>query len=108
MALNKIINDFVESADYDFSERGYVKLESGLILQWGRESVASSSGTVSFPIAFPNLKLAVVVTDISTAATGVATIAVDTDATLSSFTFHAAQGATPVQVGVFNWIAIGV
>jgi len=41
------------------SAKGYQKLPSGLILQWGRFDVASTSGSVgtadvTFPIAFPN------------------------------------------------------
>lgn len=43
---------------------GYVKLSSGLIIQWAVTSSFSSEGgqTVTFPIAFPNACLAVVAT----------------------------------------------
>ena len=37
--------------DHDFSEDGYQKLSNGLIIQWG---YATSRGTHSFPIVFPN------------------------------------------------------
>jgi hypothetical protein len=37
----------------NLSGSGYQKLPSGLILQWGSGSTASSAGSVTFPIAFP-------------------------------------------------------
>lgn len=55
MALNKILSDFVESHGFSLTTNGYMKLQSGLIVQWGTASAiaAGSSLTVAYPIAFP-------------------------------------------------------
>lgn len=49
---------YFNGANQSIAEDGYQKLPSGLILQWGRETGASS-GTITFPLAFPTACLAV-------------------------------------------------
>lgn len=55
---------------------GYLKLPGGLIMQWGQADFGASatSGTVTFPISFPNLGFYFCATDIGSAAnfTGIA------------------------------------
>jgi hypothetical protein len=42
------------AANASISQNGYVKLPSGLMLQWGVESVIGGTLTITFPIPFPN------------------------------------------------------
>jgi hypothetical protein len=50
---------------YSFASSGYQRLPSGLIIQWGSSNVpASSSVTVTLPIAFPNSNYITLATDI--------------------------------------------
>jgi hypothetical protein len=52
-------------APHDFSESGYQKLPNGLIIQWGIANTvtdsdnSSVSGTINYPLAFPNVGLQV-------------------------------------------------
>lgn len=63
MPLNKIINDFIESQGKSLTTNGYMKLEDGLIIQWGNTTAIalsanqSFSTTGTFSIAFPNTVL---------------------------------------------------
>ena len=45
-----------------FKDDGYVKFDSGLILQWGQESSAATTEVVKFPISFPTACLNVTAT----------------------------------------------
>lgn len=45
-----------------FKDDGYVKFDSGLILQWGQESSAATTEVVTFPISFPTACLNIVAT----------------------------------------------
>lgn len=62
MALNKIMSDFVESHGFSLTTNGYMKLQSGLIIQWGTLTQTTTANgiaaaTVTLPIAFPNAVL---------------------------------------------------
>jgi hypothetical protein len=45
-------------SDKALSGEGYVKLPSGLIIQWGQTAIAAS-GTETFPIAFPTAAVSI-------------------------------------------------
>ncbi|KVG24745.1 gp53-like domain-containing protein [Burkholderia ubonensis] len=49
-ALRLSLGDFGNS----LSTSGYQKLPSGLIIQWGLGATSGQTGTVTFPLAFPN------------------------------------------------------
>lgn len=98
-------------SESDFSssltEKGWQRLSSGLIFQWGRESVTNvnTGHTYNFPISFttnynlfcspklPNRRF-----DVAQANNGVQNIS------LSQFKIISGQGESPC---VFDWIAIG-
>ena len=46
-------DDIVGSTSESFADDGYVKLDNGLIMQWGQETVEATTETVTFPIEFP-------------------------------------------------------
>jgi hypothetical protein len=96
----------LQGTNQSLAANGYQKLPGGLILQWGTyDAVAASSGTITFPIPFPNACYGCYPTDTNNNATQVAAIAAL--ATTTNFAWAAAQGATPNAVGVFNWFARG-
>lgn len=81
---------------------GYQKLPSGLIIQWGNVSVSGATGTVTYPIAFPNATLNVVLT---ASAAGSTSFYASTNNTPSTTSFGYATN-----VGASNglrWVAIG-
>ncbi len=83
---------------------GYQKLPSGLIIQWGYGYVsATSTATITFPIAFPNACLNVVATDVN------AQYEYNTDVgSLTTTTFTALNGnSNSTYAHNFYWIAIG-
>lgn len=45
-------------AAQSLAQKGYVKLASGLIIQWGIQSFAAGVANVTFPIAFPTMGIA--------------------------------------------------
>ena len=54
-----VVNTFTTSNTFQLgttseAANGYTRLSGGLIMQWGTVSVNSTSGDVTFPIAFPN------------------------------------------------------
>jgi hypothetical protein len=50
-----------------FDQSGYLKLQNGLIIQWGRaNTTANANVTLPFPIAFPNAVFSVVASNIVT------------------------------------------
>lgn len=55
MALNKIVNDFIQSSGKSLTASGYIKLEDGLIIQWGVLSVNInlSAAYVNTPLTWP-------------------------------------------------------
>ena len=97
-------DDIVGSTSESFADDGYVKLDNGLIMQWGQETAAEASETVTFPIAFPNACLNVTCTDYAngdtggiTSATGIKTLPTKTTVIFTCYT-----SAT-----TFFWQAIG-
>jgi hypothetical protein len=55
-------DDIVGSTSESFADDGYVKLDNGLIMQWGQETVSATTETVTFPIEFPTACLNVTAT----------------------------------------------
>tara|TARA_Y100000034_G_scaffold25642_1_gene30261 strand:+ start:401 stop:892 length:492 start_codon:yes stop_codon:yes gene_type:complete len=55
-------DDIVGSTSESFADDGYVKLDNGLIMQWGQEDADASTETVTFPIPFPTACLNVTAT----------------------------------------------
>ena len=77
---------------------GWVKLPNGLILQWGSDSVAQAGTVITFPVAFPNACLQVLVS-----VQGNSTFGGCASITASTFTGSvAASGA-----GNISWLAMG-
>lgn len=79
---------------------GYQKLPGGLILQWGYLAVPGASGTITFPLSFPNVLLSIVA-GLAAAVAGNNGLAFNMSGNTSSITY--AQSATTA----FCWFAIG-
>lgn len=101
VALKTMAADFASS----FAANGYQKLPGGLIIQWGTANGGATTGTVTFPIAFPAACLACIATDMNNSATDVAALAVLP--TTTNFAFASAQGSAAYVPGVFGWVSIG-
>lgn len=84
---------------------GYLKLQNGLIVQWGVSSIAAAGSAVSFPTAFPNACWSVVATPIGTSSHRSVSVA-----TFTKTNFIAAvwNGATDLPFAAsISWIALG-
>ena len=86
------------------TDDGYLILPNGFILQWGQETAATGSETVTFPIPFPNECLNVTCTDYAsgdtdgiTSATGIKTLPTKTTVIFTCYS----------TVDTFFWQAIG-
>lgn len=110
MALNKIVNDFIESQGKSLTTSGYMKLEGGLIIQWGLSNNDTSGTTITFPIAFPNAVLSfqamqfwgAIFADADTCSYG------DITNTTAAVYQHKISSGTVTQGGYgFRWMAIG-
>ncbi|WP_445656816.1 gp53-like domain-containing protein [Achromobacter sp. NCFB-sbj8-Ac1-l] len=94
---------------------GYQKLPGGLILQWGfQASAASTTTSVTFPIAFPNTCLAVLGTGLSIGGNIQAYVTLNglTQLGCSFNCFTAVGGSAPALASTVNavncrWLAIG-
>lgn len=89
---------YSESFGASLGNNGYQRLPSGLILQWGRYRGGASSGTINFPLQFPN-SCYVVTATATTSSTG-ESVKVSPIST-SQFSF---EGSASVN---FDWQAIG-
>ncbi len=98
--------------EQNLAANGYVKLASGLIIQWGKTSGAAAVRNVTFPIPFPNAVLTVVCTT-ENGAPQTASNMVSASAhapTVSGFSAAAwvLSGASPAfTTAPCNWLAIG-
>ncbi|MBO5604919.1 MAG: hypothetical protein J5915_06000 [Acidaminococcaceae bacterium] len=73
----KILKEYVKSIvspSSSIAANGYVKLDSGLIIQWGSSSSTSTSHTVTFPITFNNVPYTALATSSSAGAAEGATV----------------------------------
>ena len=96
-------DDIVGSTSESFADDGYVKLDNGLIMQWGQETVSASTQTVTFPIEFPTACLNVTATSYvvdtggQTHSPGINTLPTTTQVILN----------TKISWGTIFWQAIG-
>ena len=108
-AQGKVLNDKITNLAItgQNSINGYCKLPNGLIFQWGRTNIDGSSGSVNFPIAFPNALYNVQFTDVLAAGSATNNIPymawISENSNTSKFVINCSR-----TVGLFNWFAIGI
>jgi hypothetical protein len=88
------------------STSGYVKLPGGVVIQWGQANGASSTGTITFPLAFPNACFVALAGDIQATAASVCVIGTTVSGT-TTFAYASLNGTTATAPAQFNWIALG-
>ena len=100
---NGVQSSSFTGSNQSLSASGYQKIPGGLIIQWGRVTSPSATGTITFPTAFPTTCLSITGTYL-TAATRI-----DAFINFSSSTPNAASIAywASSSSGAFNWIAVG-
>jgi hypothetical protein len=81
---------------------GYQYLAGGLLIQWGSVSTAGGSGTISFPIAFPNNAFSIT-TSYNRSSTSSAHTVYTTSLTQSQFTY----ASDSTSISNLYWMAIG-
>lgn len=97
IVISSSFNNFVNSK----ATNGYTYLPNGLIMQWGlQSSVGSGGSTVTFPVAFPNALLSVMLTPTASASV----MAGCTNFTTTNF-FISYSGSPETRD--WRWIAIG-
>jgi len=97
IVISSSFNNFVNSK----ATNGYTYLPNGLVMQWGlQSSVGSSGSTVTFPVAFPNALLSVMLTPTASASV----MAGCTNFTTTNF-FISYSGSPETRD--WRWIAIG-
>ena len=90
-AVTVVASDFVGT-------NGYVKYNNGLVIQWGRNYLPSSGGTISWPVSFPSACFTAIGNDSTN--TNAGSNMVGTIST-TGWTGDVGSSAT------YNWIAIG-
>lgn len=86
-----------------FAANGYRKLPDGTIIQWGSGSIPSgTSGTVTFPIAFPTACYIAIPAFNSSSAAQAITVGTPTTTQVTMYYGSGVGGAMP-----FYWMAIG-
>ena len=92
---------FVNPA-YSKAANGYVKLPSGVVIQWGNNAVIGNATVVNFPVSFPSVCQTVMLTQANLYVGGV------TAKSTSNFTATSWRALTEVpNGGTYDWIAIG-
>lgn len=101
--------DSMKGSNQNLSSNGFQIYPGGKIEQWGiGNAPVLTTGSILFPIAFPSAVVNIQLTDITGAASTVASLAVTADSvSLTGFTYYGAQGVTPTAPGVFYWFAVG-
>lgn len=84
------------------STNGYQYLPSGLIIQWGTHNVGATSGTITFPITFPNSVYSLTGSPVGNGAGGAGGPAIRVDSTSGATVFVWGTGNWSIR-----WIAIG-
>jgi hypothetical protein len=87
---------------------GYQKLPSGMIIQWGQDTVTGATKNVTFPIAFPNACHIVLMTAINGStlnANSIPVVGLTKTTTGFGANIFATSGAAATQS--FSWMAIG-
>lgn len=101
----KKLDDAFKGANQSLALSGYQKYPGGLIEQWGFYTGpdAAVTGTVTFPIAFPNECFNVLITDVATNTASVSALAGGGTLTATSFPWY----ANTDQGFRFRWRALG-
>lgn len=94
---------FLTLAASSLAQNGYIKLGNGLIIQWGRTSLGSGGGTITWPIAFPSVCYTAIGND-STTQNGSSNMTSGGGTGLTRFGWNGDVGAG----ATYHWIAIGV
>jgi len=97
-------SDTAGSTSKSFADDGYVKLDNGLIMQWGQETISATTEVVTFPISFPTACLNIVASVYLSGDTGGITseLAIHTLPSSTGVTF-----STKTNWDTFFWQAIG-
>jgi hypothetical protein len=85
-------------ANVSLTANGYIKLPGGLILQWGLYNGGATTGTITFPVAFPTACFGVLGTSQNASSQS---LNISTVPTASNFAFAKANGTN------FHWFALG-
>lgn len=96
------------TGEVSLATNGYLKMENGLIIQWGLSDPVSpeKSSTVTFPIAFPNACFTVIPGTYCQSGANADVWAQVNSFNTSSFTWFAQASGDIVNIRV-SWIAIG-
>lgn len=87
------------------ADNGYQKLPGGVIIQWGRASVAVAGvGTVTYPVAFPSTAFSVIVSAFNSDTTGEGANVISHSRTSFQFV-HLSNNSQ--SAGSIRWFAIG-
>ena len=100
--ISKVIPPFL------YGNSGYQYFDSGLVIQWGHVDTGSStSGSITFPVTFPNAVFSVMGVDSKTAA-GVISVSGASSSTsaVAWYGSNTTNGAA-IAPGIWDWIAIG-
>lgn len=100
--------DWVVNTDYSSrSTTGYMKLPSGVMIQWGKLTSNAADQTVTFPLAFSSVYsiLTTITADTNTNNAGSARV-LDDSTTMSSFRVKVYYSSSSWTNG-FMWLAIG-
>ena len=94
---------FLRATASSLSQNGYIKFSNNLIIQWGRTTLGSGGGTITWPVAFTTAVYTAIGND-STTQNGTAnmTSGGGTGLSLTGWNGDVGAGAT------YHWIAIGV
>lgn len=94
---------------YNRAANGYAKQLNGMVTQWGQRTTSvphNASGTIVFPVSFPNACRVVLITPHNDQVGGGVWIAVDTKSA-GSFDWFAQYHNTGGQIDGFDWFAFG-
>ena len=97
-------NSIVTTLGITKAAKGYVKLGNGIIIQWGTTTSASSSTSITLPIAFSDTNYSVTITSIGDAGVYQRLVSASTAKTTTGFKTYAGGGAANIN---FSWQAIG-
>ena len=105
------VNDFT-STNQSLTTNGYQKLPGGLIIQWGRvgngtANNGGSSGTVTFPIAFPNALLNVQLTVREPDNNGATVARLTLTDSTTQFSWASFSGTSSSALDQLMWLAVG-
>lgn len=108
---NKVIDgaklaEAFKGANISTGLNGFQKLPGGLILQWGNAVSVATTGSITYPVAYPNAALMTIAADQTTNVNQVGTMAT-TLTSATAFAYASAQNTTGYVVGSFNWFSIG-